>query len=1282
MVSFEFESEMHAAPRELDDLVRRLFCSQTGRYGNYKLLDGGIEVFPDTLYQYQIFDRDGSYLLQLYPGIEDIGGQFWEQEIRTLMRLGRIGHPALPTIRHGAFDDKEDLAFVISDRAEATLRDRGEMEYLRREKIEALWWLGILADALTTLHLHGIQHRNLWQGTIERYKPQDRERGFRLARFEMSTLFASLFRDDDPDADESNTRAMGDQIRNFNLEQGRQALSCLAPERLEALAADSQGLSFVDVVHSSRSDVFSLGVIAAQWFGEAPPDQDALAGIYDGGDINVNAAEAFLRSLRRSLRPAELPKDLRQLLEDMLATEPSDRPDAKDVCNQVSQNYGRWLEAWRPAEGRNRLIGFLPDVMGEMLHNDFQLVTHPPTTREGKDETIALIEEDVAGQSIVYSPDGFEPFSTGNTKPPMRDAKYVLLGQRAAWFCDLSRPDGPAGDPWNEVLLAKYVARANRESRGKIGELYKAPFRQSIGNIEVVPVDINNREFLNRLRRDRPDWQPLLQLTHFTNERPADHVMMEWALSFLLTFFRVELDARYYPFTCAVPGAPGDTVELVEDEARWTNRVMRADSALFSFYVNGRGEGRAYLGDFFTSPSTYDDGAWEVTYFHDSNGFPERRLGRGVVRRSGGSFRLSVEITEGAPMPSAGWLAPAADYARREDLKRQALALSDLCTMRSLVAQFIKPWTTRLLKHNWEGAGKGLEDKTGTVANDQTGKHFVQELLACEPFYALHGPPGTGKTTVVANAIVERLEREPTARILVSAQSNFALDNLGERITKLLKGRRKTSPHLDDAGMVLRVSSDASREKISPPMQKYRIGALTAETAKSIKENCEKVLNELKGQEELSKIVSAWRDRVESNTPDLRERVRKGANIVLATCSQATRAITHRRMNESEGIALTSADQFDWVIIEEAAKAWPTEVAVPLVRGFRWTLVGDHKQLPAHRLTDINRFLAKCEGHRDAEISRHGARRPQYMRWFELFRRLLEDENAVDQKPQGDRKLREAQKPQDGQKPQGDQKPRGVNPVNPPIGRMTVQYRMREPIAEVISNAFYKKPPLQTHVSLGNTYHGIIQPGFLANGGALYWLDTSEPGGYDEDTNWENKGEAALVRDLLYRIEPFPDERTPPFSDTPLAVVSPYRAQNKLLEKYLSGEVGEPSFPVSDARRKQVAALVPQKLVHSVHSIQGREADVVIASLVRTGRGGDTVFSALGHVAQETLVNVLFSRARLLLILVGQFQFFQGAAKRFPTASFWGDVCNSVLQHGQKVSAEDLYTRSAAGNNQ
>ena len=52
--------------------------------------------------------------------------------------------------------------------------------------------------------------------------------------------------------------------------------------------------------------------------------------------------------------------------------------------------------------------------------------------------------------------------------------------------------------------------------------------------------------------------------------------------------------------------------------------------------------------------------------------------------------------------------------------------------------------------------------------------------------FALQGPPGTGKTEVTSEAVAAFVDKEPVARVLVSAQSHDALDNLAERITRKL----------------------------------------------------------------------------------------------------------------------------------------------------------------------------------------------------------------------------------------------------------------------------------------------------------------------------------------------------------------------------------------------------------------------------------------------------------------------------------------------------------------
>ena len=57
----------------------------------------------------------------------------------------------------------------------------------------------------------------------------------------------------------------------------------------------------------------------------------------------------------------------------------------------------------------------------------------------------------------------------------------------------------------------------------------------------------------------------------------------------------------------------------------------------------------------------------------------------------------------------------------------------------------------------------------------------VEKALGARHLAAIHGPPGTGKTTTVSELILQCVERG--LRILVCAPSNAAVDNLVERLT-------------------------------------------------------------------------------------------------------------------------------------------------------------------------------------------------------------------------------------------------------------------------------------------------------------------------------------------------------------------------------------------------------------------------------------------------------------------------------------------------------------------
>lgn len=1246
--------EPRPVPSIIKDMVEHVFCDRDrARYGPYELLDEGHEVLKDTLFEFTVADDVRTYHLQIFTAAKGVSGMIWEQEIRTMMRISRLGHPALPDIITGGYEetpvDRDDFAFVITATPEARLNELGEMDRIRADKREALWQFGMLADALSRLHWHGVWHRNLWPGTIERYTPVGgfRTSALRLVRFEMSAFIENIFRRFSAEEEISDIYAMHEAVRRFIVGEGVHALACCAPERLRLLTSTSD-TNPERTAETDRSDVYSLGVIASQWFCDTEGfDERLLAKAFGAGKIDLDWAESFRKSLRDSLRRTKgLPKDLRKLVESMLDPDWLERPTSQDVCDAIARNYETWSLEWSDdVKVAPRLVGYLPDEMSRTVFR-WDWVSHDPANAT---DPIAmrlvteLIEDDLRDGALVYSQDGFTPFAEGTVTGPMHSAKHVLLGKRAGWFCELYYPNNNKdAEPWGEVLLIKYVARRDGPRGSKVNDLYKTLFRQRINAIDVMPATPGTFALIDRRRRLRPKWNQLMEDVVARTPRQEGRLEFERALEFLLRFFSIELQARIYPFS--KESDDGVTAKLKFNEELDEYRKQKSDSALFVFYLNKGGvEPRPYFGEFFRSNRTYEDGDWTVEYYADRGGFPEAKpLGTAVVLDQGEFSEVQVKVPSSPSareIPSRGWLVPARDASRRIELKRQKEAVQELLLLGSLIGQIRDPQTIRTLRGPWKEAGKDLSDDDPTVEGKH-GQYFVQELLTCQPFYALHGPPGTGKTTVVSEAIVALLTREPTARILVSAQSNFALDNLGERISRLLKDSGKK-----DSGTILRVTSDAGEDKVSPQMKKYLLADLTESVVESIVTNCEtqiKKLNE-SGHHEFAKIAREWLENIEASKPDLQDRVRTGANIVLATCSGATKLHIDREAGSS---------LFDWVIVEEAAKAWPTELAIPLIRGFRWALVGDHKQLPAHRLREIEQFLNRCgESENVDEIKRHWLDRKKYMEVYKFFGELF---GKLERPVQNGNRTRRS-----GERP---------------LGQMRKQFRMRKPIANIVSDSFYKAPPLLTSTKTEGKRPHFTKPGFLHDGAPLIWIDTSESPHYEDERCWKNLGEVRVICDLLLQMEPLPRSDQEPFSKNPLAIISPYRQQNELIQHELRAM--ENKGKGSLRKRLEVSKLARPDVVHSVHSIQGREADVVIASLVRSGAGyGSSVYGKLGHVADPALVNVLISRARLLLVLIGRLTFFEDCAQTYPDARFWGDVCAAVRRNARIISVEDLYAK-------
>jgi len=160
------------------------------------------------------------------------------------------------------------------------------------------------------------------------------------------------------------------------------------------------------------------------------------------------------------------------------------------------------------------------------------------------------------------------------------------------------------------------------------------------------------------------------------------------------------------------------------------------------------------------------------------------------------------------------------------------------------------------------------------------------------------------------------------------------------------------------------------------------------------------------------------------------------------------------------------------------------------------------------------------------------------------------------------------------------------------------QYRMREPIGRVVSDLFYE----------GKLIHEAPSPRMPLPwpfDRELVWVDTGAQDEYrDAQRSVANEFEVALCKDITSIIR----RRV---RKAKLAVIAMYNSQVNRLQSALKG-------------------IVPPEDIESVDAFEGRESDGVILSLVRSNDR-----AAIGFLNDPNRVNVAISRAKKLLVIVG-----------------------------------------------
>ncbi|MFC6089070.1 AAA domain-containing protein [Saccharothrix lopnurensis] len=1197
----------------MDRLVSDLFCGTGSDFGSFRAPAGsavrGRELLPDTLYRYDLVDSvsERAVTVQIYVGVSKLGEGLWKQELRVLQRVASLRHPALPSIKHGGHVEDEvalpygfrGCAFVVTDAGMGQLFEGGDqggsraglvevIEYLRQNRRVAMAQFMSLADALAILHDMQIVHRNIWPGILDRIE-LDGEDQMVFGRFELSRLTSNLLR-----TSMLNARERAENARTLVLAQGGGAIAYFSPERIRFLLEDGAHME------DHRSDVYSLGMMVSEWM-TGPIPEDLLAEVETavhtrrdlGGTLDaVKRVNLHLVNAVRALPPA-----LASLLKDMTAWDkPTGRLSASDVVNRISDHYERLTYEHDEATTTPYLLVFMPSKCRETIFA-WELVDQDPASDDGRLETIEFLLDDLKGARILHMPGGAAGFIPGDDKETLAAADQLLVGRSVAWFCRPYEKEhggfGRRGLPDEHGLLLAYpVQLETGRGRALRAAVDGARKRRWVSQLRVVASDIARTE-IDAALAGSPSWQPLLDAVRDVVPQSKAERQYAQAFDWLLQFQRTALEGRRYPYIVERSDQV-DRVTLRFDEER--DRRWRHGSALATVFA-GTPSLRPKMGDFFAGNAN-EDGSTLVSLRADDKGAPawDEAFAGECVEGTANDTVIIVAGRRSRAVPERGWISPVDDLGSWMALNREEQARHELLRNRVLVEQLDRPNAITSV----------------TLTKNSTSAQVAEAMMSTEPLFALQGPPGTGKTEVTADAVVRYLAEERGARVLISTQSNFALDNIAERLLgklNLLGGGRSGSSHV----VPVRATGLRGEDKVDPKIAPFLIHRLAEGTLEEIKAHTAKKRVDYRRDPVVLSLLQDWDDVVDACLPELIDRLQRAANLVFATCSSATPATLAKS---------ASTDIFDWVIIEEAAKAWPTELAIPLSRGSRWSLVGDHRQLPAHRSREILRFLDSCAASPDEDLRVHGERRHEYLRVFGMFGNLFSD--------------------------------RVKRPGNKPRHTLRKQYRMRPAINEIVSRVFYPVDDVGPDGHVDITVEGLLStgrddigllhtPAELAN--AVVWVDTADTAACSDEPAWRNPGEVEVVNAILERMRPEPLPGKDGYGDHPLAVITPYRRQLDLLRAH--------------------SAIRP--FASTIHAFQGREANVVVVSLVRDQRRGrsDTPWSNIGHLHERELISVLFSRAREHLVLVGSLRHFERDG-----GPMWSDVCALVRRQGRVVSAK------------
>jgi hypothetical protein len=467
----------------------------------------------------------------------------------------------------------------------------------------------------------------------------------------------------------------------------------------------------------------------------------------------------------------------------------------------------------------------------------------------------------------------------------------------------------------------------------------------------------------------------------------------------------------------------------------------------------------------------------------------------------------------------------------------------------------------------------------------------------------IQGPPGTGKTWTATRIVEDILRDRPNARILLCAKEHLALEHLAKSVKESLSEREYDGFEITRIVSGRRLERGLVDEELDPSAlgRAFTEQKISATASISQEDGFRSRINSIRESMVQEGHSASWPSGF----------LRREASVVCVTTCDG---------GMLELVRDAGGEAFDYAIVEEAGKSYPSELVGAVAVSRNTILIGDQMQLPPFEIQDIKKNLLRILSVDQDDIGKEKGK-------YRVLEKLLRDVDYVYEK-WGPEKTVEDIRPwlepfghifeifeemnsgyvacmADGY---DETEMPGIGYIGRLSSRLEEERRMFEELSDVVGMVFYGRPFVWMKEGK-DSYDESLLPSLHREHGRMILVDTPH---CTKNKEWResrsktgsfcNKNEADIVANTAKIIAS---------GEHKVVVLSPYQGQVDLIKKKLG-------------KRSSVE-------VNTVDGFQGKESDFVLLSLVRNNE--KTARGRWGFVCDPNRLNVALSRAREGLIV-------------------------------------------------